>query len=223
MNVEQEFYERIWKNVGNWENTGGAYRVKAPLPFLFDFLAYLEDGGFFSDLSKEKENISLLDIGCGGGRNIIPFLKKGVTCTGIDFSQSAISLAKTLMKQKELEAEFIVGNFLNAPLAKRYEIILDLGCLHHIHREDWANYVKKIHSLLEPDGVLYVHALSNSSKNIRGKTDDQNFYFEDGHYTHFFTKDELLLLFTNFEILEIFEESMGRTKKVWNVYFKKKK
>ena len=49
----------------------------------------------------------LVDIGCGTGRIVFPYAKKGFRCTGIDISDSMLNIAKTRAKEQKLNITFL--------------------------------------------------------------------------------------------------------------------
>lgn len=58
----------------------------------------------FSKMLKPKS--SILDIGCGSGRDSIFFAKNGFDVTGIDISEEAISKAKAAAEKQKLKIRF---------------------------------------------------------------------------------------------------------------------
>lgn len=46
----------------------------------------------------------ILDVGCGNGRNLIPFLKTGFKGSGLDFSKEMLKNAQELLKKNNLSA-----------------------------------------------------------------------------------------------------------------------
>lgn len=53
-----------------------------------------------------KPKSSVLDIGCGSGRDSIFFAKKGFNVTGIDISNEALEKAKQSAKKEDLKIKF---------------------------------------------------------------------------------------------------------------------
>ena len=73
---------------------------------------------------------TLLDVGCGSGRNEPLFVKAGAThVTGIDFSQRMLELARTFSRQSGVEGqcEFIEGDFLEHTFAEKFDAVVALG------------------------------------------------------------------------------------------------
>ncbi|XP_069755830.1 EEF1A lysine methyltransferase 2 isoform X2 [Narcine bancroftii] len=81
----------------------------------------------------EEQNIpkhaALLDIGTGNGVLLIELAKVGFTnLSGIDYSASAVELAKAVTKKEELSLKLQVADFLHPfPCLSHYEICIDKG------------------------------------------------------------------------------------------------
>lgn len=72
---------------------------------------------------SNKENISILDIGCGTGIHANYLAEKGYQVTGIDFSEEMIQIANG---GKNKNTEFFVYDATNFQLEKKFDIILSL-------------------------------------------------------------------------------------------------
>ncbi|MDP4281298.1 MAG: class I SAM-dependent methyltransferase [Bacteroidota bacterium] len=104
-----------------------------------------------------KDNISILDIGCGTGFALGQVAKrvngKGLF-TGIDLSEKMIEKAKENFKGKE-NFQFLKANAEKIPLENnRYDIILCTNSFHHYLHQD--NALKEMYRLLKPGGNLFL-------------------------------------------------------------------
>lgn len=110
---------------------------------------------------KEAENLAvewklgrILDIGCGNGRNIIPFAKAGFECHGVDFSMRMTELAKGSFKKAGLKAEFKVAHAIKLPYAsEEFDYCLSIAMLHHIKgEEERKKALAEMRRVLKPGG-----------------------------------------------------------------------
>lgn len=62
------------------------------------------------EFAKVVDKGSVLDIGCGNCRNLLPFLEKNLKCFGIDFSKKMIKEAKKYLKKRKFHANLVIGN-----------------------------------------------------------------------------------------------------------------
>ncbi len=102
---------------------------------------------------------TILDIGCGPGMYLELFNDLSFKLVATDINKSMINTAKLVVPK----ASFVEGNFLDISFDARFKFIYCIGVLIYIPRTQIENFIKKIHSLLEEDGILYLnypHAIS---------------------------------------------------------------
>ena len=86
-----------------------------------------------SQLANEVEVESVLDIGCGSGRNILPFLERGIKCVGLDYAKSMIREAKKFLMGIGLKPLLVVGDAVDLPFKKKsFDLVLCIRTLHHV-------------------------------------------------------------------------------------------
>lgn len=96
---------------------------------------------------------TLLDIGFGSGANVQPALVAGHAVTGIDIVTPAnwADLRTRWGAQLRLiESDFLVWE----GEAGAFDMVSDLGCLHHQRPDDYLPYLRRIGRLLRRDGRL---------------------------------------------------------------------
>jgi len=130
-------------------------------------------------LKSTPKNISILDIGCASGILLNELVELGFGANnlyGIDISNKAIENCKAngLKNCFVMDAQHIVLN-------KKFDIIIASDCLEHIENDEGA--LKNWHSLLYPDGYLYVFA--PAFRLLWSDHDDVNMHFRR------YTKGEL--------------------------------
>lgn len=98
-------------------------------------------------------NYTLLDLGCGVGKNAVALEGLGYKVFGIDISPSAIKRCQRLLNNPE---RFIVGAVTNLPYSdETFDIVLDIGCLHCLQKEQMSQAVFEIQRVLKENGKLY--------------------------------------------------------------------
>lgn len=88
--------------------------------------------------------LRVLDVATGGGdlpRWLYRRSGGAFQITGLDFSETAIELAK---KQSPPQIRFIVGEALRSPLAEEYDVVLCSLFLHHLDEDDIVAFLAKI-------------------------------------------------------------------------------
>lgn len=100
----------------------------------------------------------LLDIGCGNGRNLLPFLEKQFSCIGMDFSKGMIREAKKFLEKKEFSAFLLVGDALSLPFKEdAFDCVLYVRALHHIPTKELRiSSLKEVKRVLKKDGKILI-------------------------------------------------------------------
>lgn len=112
---------------------------------------------FIDDIIKIDNNISILEIGCGEGGNLVPFANIGCNVLGIDLSEKKIENAKLFFKDHEnsKNVRFICDDIYNEScINEQFDLIFMRDVLEHIHnQEKFLHYVKRF---LKPQGKFFL-------------------------------------------------------------------
>lgn len=148
MKIEKS-WDPIWENVFQDCEWG-----KYPGENLIQFIAR----NFYK---KERENISLLEIGCGPGANIWFMAREGFNVIGIDGSETAIKKAKDRLQKENLYAKLIVGDIVKLPFEDQvFDGIIDNECLYSNNEQNTLIILSEISRLLKCDGLFYSRSFS---------------------------------------------------------------
>ncbi|MEK7534185.1 MAG: class I SAM-dependent methyltransferase [Patescibacteria group bacterium] len=94
----------------------------------------------------------ILDVGCGAGRDALYLTNKGLSITGIDFSEKLIEIAK----KKVRRGKFIVMDFEKLSFPKNsFDGIWASASLYHVPRENLLGVLKKLNLVLKHDGLFF--------------------------------------------------------------------
>ncbi len=112
------------------------------------------------ELTALKDRIagkSVLHLQCHFGQDSLSLARMGAQVTGIDFSETAITLARSLNEQLELNTRFVVSDIYSLPknLKGQFDVIFtSYGVLTWLPDLDrWAEIVAHF---LKPDGFFYI-------------------------------------------------------------------
>ncbi len=98
------------------------------------------------ELMPPIKELTLLDIGCGEGKDAVFFARCGYKVTAFDISEAGILKTKKLAKAANVHVDVFKANILDFRLEKKYDILYSNGVLHHIkselRQEIFDNYKK---------------------------------------------------------------------------------
>ena len=94
-----------------------------------------------------------MDVGCGNGAFLkyIANVSDGLDLQGIDLSNEAGSIPGI---------EFLQGDFLTYCFQKKFDAVVTLAVIEHL--SDVTSFVRRIHELLNKDGIACVMTLNES-------------------------------------------------------------
>jgi len=158
----------------------------------------------------------VLDVGCGNGYVLGKYALEGARVTGIDLTETAVSISRKRFALAGLRGEFLVGNAETLPFGdETFDCACSMGVLHHT--PDTARAVGEIHRVLKRDGRLIVMFYHRNSATYRlrmplvrlltGKSIRQQVNEVDGFGNpkgDVYTRSDLLELLAPFERIEMF-------------------
>ena len=104
---------------------------------------------------KVEAGMSVMEIGCGEGGNLLPFSKMGCHTTGVDIATCRIEEAKCYFEQHKARGEFIAEDiFKLKDLEAKYDVIICHDVIEHIG--DKEAFLSKIGEFLKADGVVFM-------------------------------------------------------------------
>jgi len=108
-----------------------------------------------------KKPGKLLDLGCGTGRHVIHFARRGFDVTGVDLSEHMLAITRAKAREAELPVTLIRSNICDMPAVPdgRYDYALCMfSTLGMIRRErNRINAVREIRRKLAPGGKFIAH------------------------------------------------------------------
>jgi SAM-dependent methyltransferase len=112
---------------------------------------------FIDSIIPVNNSLSVLEIGCGEGGNLLPFLKAGCRrITGIDLSVNKINNARRFYSSVTggEKVEFIAEDIYESASVGSFDVVMMRDVLEHIHDQvKFPSYVKRF---LNPGGILFI-------------------------------------------------------------------
>jgi 2-polyprenyl-3-methyl-5-hydroxy-6-metoxy-1,4-benzoquinol methylase len=108
-----------------------------------------------------KEVGSVMDIGCGTGRYIIPLAKKGWEVLGIDSSQQMLEILKQKASSEKVQVRAVNTAFEDYTGTGKYDLIVSLYCIIYILSTDsLLSFFQKVKESLGCNGVFVFNFLN---------------------------------------------------------------
>lgn len=128
---------------------------------------------------------SVLDLGCGNGRNLIYLAKEfGVRGTGYDISSEAISQAKAASTDLPLTYEVrSIAGVLGVPDTSQ-TLVLDMMASHYLNQQDREVLRNEILRVLKPDGWLFFKTFLRDEDRHAKRLLNEHPAQEEGSYVH---------------------------------------
>ena len=108
----------------------------------------------------------VLDAGCGGGRNLVYFLRNGYEVYGIDPNPNAVSAVKQLsqaLSHANPEENFTIAAAENLPFDDNYfDLVISSAVLHFANNPGhFDNMIQSMWRVLKPGGYLFARLASD--------------------------------------------------------------
>lgn len=103
----------------------------------------------YLDFSK---SIKVLDVGCAEGKFLDFFSREGLECYGVEVGREAAAIAESKYKVYK-------GNLPELEIPEKFDLIVLRGVIQYF--ENLKDYFRKIDSLLNENGLIYITSQPN--------------------------------------------------------------
>lgn len=158
--------QRFSKVASQWWNEDGPFKPLHQLnPQRIQYIRDCLMSHFQRPYSNQipLKELSLLDIGCGGGLVAEPLTRLGAQVTGIDADKEAIEVAKTHATMMNLSITYActTAEELKAQ-NKTFDVVLALEIVEHV--ADVSGFLSTCTKLVKPGGALILSTLNRTWK-----------------------------------------------------------
>ena len=152
-----------------------------------------------------------IDLGCGAGRDTVFLIKNGWKVIAIDKEDTEKMIRSSLQEEEQNYLEFIKQDFENNIILQSCNLLVANSSLSFCNRKNFDDLWKKIVDSISKDGYFV--------GNFFGINDS----WANRPNMVFFTKEEVIKLFSSFEIINFKEVAKnGKTalgvEKHWHVF-----
>lgn len=130
---------------------------------------------FRESTGKVRQNMHVLEVGCGAGSNLWFAAREGFNVTGIEYSQAAADYAKHRLAQESLSGNILCGSFTHIELADNsVDLAFDRGALVCATPSDMEKALFEIRRVLKPGGRFLTTAYADTHTScLTGRLNDQ--------------------------------------------------
>ena len=155
-------------------------------------------------LFKNLDLKTVIVPGAGYGRNTKLFSDAGFNVVGVEISDIAVKEARKFdtrtkfYRKTVLEIDSINGKF---------DAIYCFNLLHLFKKKERLLFIEKCNRVLKVGGFVFFVVFSDKEESFgRGmKVEENTFESKPGRIAHYFTREDLLLHFNKFDVIEIGE------------------
>jgi 2-polyprenyl-6-hydroxyphenyl methylase/3-demethylubiquinone-9 3-methyltransferase len=165
-NIDDAEIERFQRLAKAWWDPVGKFRPlhqigPARLTFIRDELSHhfgCETAGL-----RPFKNLTVLDVGCGGGLMSEPLARLGARVTGIDPGEKNIAIARDHAAQQGLDIDYRVTTAEQLVAAgAQFDAVVCLEVVEHV--PDVSAFVKTCALLVRPGGILILSTINRTLK-----------------------------------------------------------
>lgn len=194
--------QEIWRD--EYENKGTFTRIHSdrpsgPIPGFAQLLL---------ESNKNASEMTILDIGCGGGRNSVYLGSLGFRVVGIDFAPNAVLTAQARVNLAGLSnIEFQVADLGGRWPADSNSVsaVIDCNTSICVPNPGRANLIHEAERVLAPGGLYLFYGVARTEFADRspGPEPDSALFPKSGKFEKQFTRGTLLTEFGRFELVSI--------------------
>ena len=143
----------------------------------------------------------ILVPGCGYGRNANFFQKKGYSVTGVDISETAVTMARKFNPK----VEYVTGSVFDIDFDDgSFDGIYAFNFLHFLRERERKMFIQQHMKYLRSGGVGFFTVFSEEEKGFGSGTEVEKNTFEakPGRPAHYFDKEDLINHFSIYTVLE---------------------
>lgn len=148
----------------------------------------------------------ILELGCGNGKTVSSLVRGGGDVIGLDISHQGLLACQRAKGMEDLD--LVEGDAARLPFAERtMDHVVAFHVLGHLTEQGRRMAVEEIKRVIKLGGTVMVRVFSSDDMRFGGgdEIEPNTFVKGTGIFCHFFTREELLDLFSAFQILSMEE------------------
>ena len=171
------------------------------LPFWETAYSRLDSADTFGEPALELSQLvgllpasaSVLDLGCGEGRNALYLAGKGLRVTAVDASAAGVNKLNYFARQRGLSVKAEVRDMRDYAFGQSYDLVVAHGSLHLIEREHWTRLIHSIKDHTNAGGYNVVVVFTDTLPPPEDLADFHIGLFREGELFDFYHDWDVLL------------------------------
>jgi SAM-dependent methyltransferase len=211
-----EGFQKVWEEL----RKKGKHLTKYPYDSVVSFVFR------YYPKNKPRNEINVLDIGCGIGNHLWFLAREGFNAFGIDGSETAVRIAKELLEEFKVTADVRVYDFTK-PLPYEdnfFDLVIDRCSLSCVDYETVKKTIDEIYRILKLGGYFFFTPYSKSHTSYLESSKDGNFVevksgsLKGTGFVCFYDEDDIRNLFPDerWKLIEL-SESVSRDRLSGNI------
>ncbi|MBP9829263.1 MAG: class I SAM-dependent methyltransferase [Proteobacteria bacterium] len=119
---------------------------------------------FFSIPQEKRQDIKILETGCGSGANLWMIAREGFNTYGIDLSEASLTLCEEMLRQYNTQAKLSAQDMsvMNFDY-NTFDAVVDVFSSYCLNFKNGSGYVQNIFNILKPGGLFFSYFPSKRS------------------------------------------------------------
>jgi ubiquinone/menaquinone biosynthesis C-methylase UbiE len=162
-------------------------------------------GGATQNLPLIPSGSRVLEIGCGNGKTLSSMVQREWDVTAIDFSHRAVTMSRERYAGAS-SFKVMVADTLHLPFKKSsFDAVFAIHIFGHLNEPERKLLPHDLENILKPEGILFFSDFSTGDFRFGSgfETETSTFRRGNGIITHYFSRQEVLDLFSNLTLVWI--------------------
>lgn len=163
--VDSEEVAKFTAMADEWWDTEGKFKPLHQFnPVRIKYIQQICKKHFgLKDSMNSLDDLSFLDIGCGGGLLSDPIARMGASVTAIDASEKNIKIAKLHAENTNIDIDFKCETAEQlVTQGQQFDVVLNMEVIEHV--ADVEGFLKSSCALVKPGGLMFIATLNRTMK-----------------------------------------------------------